>query len=102
MKVTPLLCILPYFNFAWNGTLRPNNSVQACNLVDYQMQLILMSRGRNRITTKVAESKSVLGAEFLFTTFSFDLVLTVQVFEIFYGAFTKSSWGTKDKPEEYI
>ena len=55
------------------------------------MQLILMSRGRNRITTKVAESKSVLSVEFLFTTFSFDLVLTVQVFEIFYGAFTKSS-----------
>ena len=90
------------FYFAWNGTLRPNNSVQARNLVDYQMQLIVMSQGRKRITTKVAESKSVLGAKFLFTTFSFDLVLTVQVFEIFYGAFTKYSWGTKDKPQEYI
>ena len=43
------------------------------------MQLILMSQGRNGKTTKVAESKLVLGAEFLFTTFSFDLVLTVQV-----------------------
>ena len=31
-------------------------------------------------TTKVAESKLVLGAEFLFTTFTFDLVLTVHVF----------------------
>ena len=39
-----------------------------------------MSRGRNGKTTKVAESKLVLGAEFLFTTFSFDLVLTAQVF----------------------
>ena len=31
-------------------------------------------------TTKVAESKLVLGAEFLFATFSFDLVLTAHVF----------------------
>ena len=31
-------------------------------------------------TTKVAESKLVLGAEFLFTTFTFDLVLTTHVF----------------------
>ena len=31
-------------------------------------------------TTKVAESKLVLGAEFLFTTFTFDLVLTAHVF----------------------
>ena len=31
-------------------------------------------------TTKIAESKLVLGAEFLFTTFSFDLVLTAHVF----------------------
>ena len=31
-------------------------------------------------TTKVAESKLVLGAEFLFTTFSFNLVLTAHVF----------------------
>ena len=31
-------------------------------------------------TTKVAESKLVLGAEFLFTTFTFDLVLTALVF----------------------
>ena len=41
-----------------------------------------MSRGRNSKTTKVAESNLVLGAEFLSTTFSFDLflVLTVEVF----------------------
>ena len=32
-----------------------------------------MSRERNSKTIKVAESKLVLGAEFLFTTFSFDL-----------------------------
>ena len=31
-------------------------------------------------TTKVAESKLVLGTEFLFTTFTFDLVLTAHVF----------------------
>ena len=31
-------------------------------------------------TTKVAESKLVLSAEFLFTTFTFDLVLTTRVF----------------------
>ena len=31
-------------------------------------------------TTKVAESKLVLGAEFLLTTFTFDLVLTALVF----------------------
>ena len=30
--------------------------------------------------TKVAESNLVLGAEFLFTTFSFDLVLPAHVF----------------------
>ena len=34
------------------------------------------SRRRNDKTNKVAESKSVLGGEFLFTTLSFDLVLT--------------------------
>ena len=68
------------FSFSWNGTLRPNNSVQAYNLVDCQMQLIVMSQGKNGKITKVTESKLVLGAEFLFTTFSLDLVLTVQVF----------------------
>ena len=31
-------------------------------------------------TTKVPESNLVLGAEFLFTTFTFDLVLTAHVF----------------------
>ena len=31
-------------------------------------------------TTKVAESKLVLGTEFLFTTFAFDLILTAHVF----------------------
>ena len=31
-------------------------------------------------TTKVAESKLVLGTEFLFTTFTFDLILTAHVF----------------------
>ena len=31
-------------------------------------------------TTKVAESKLVLGADFLFTTFTFDLVLTAHIF----------------------
>ena len=31
-------------------------------------------------TTKVAESKLVLGAEFLLTTFTFNLVLTAHVF----------------------
>ena len=39
-----------------------------------------MSRGRNGKTTKIAESKLVLVAEFLFTKFSFDLVLTAHVF----------------------
>ena len=43
-----------------------------------------MSRKRNSKTTKVAESKLVLGAKFLSTTFSFDLflVLTVEVFRV--------------------
>ena len=31
-------------------------------------------------TTKVAESKLVLGVEFLFTIFTFDLVLTAHIF----------------------
>ena len=39
-----------------------------------------MSRGRKDRTTKVAESNLVLGAEFLFTISSFNLVLTAQVF----------------------
>ena len=39
-----------------------------------------MSRGRNSKTNKVAESKLVLGAEFLSTTFNFDLVLIIEVF----------------------
>ena len=80
MEVTAILCILTYFHFAWKGTLRPNNSVQVYNLVDCQMQLIVMSQGKNGKITKVTESKLLLGAEFLFTTFSLDLVLTVQVF----------------------
>ena len=80
MEVTVLLWILTYFHFAGKGTLRLNNSVQAYNSVDCQMQLILVSRERNGKTTKVADSELVLGAEFLFTTFSFDLVLTVKVF----------------------
>ena len=33
-------------------------------------------------TTKVAESKLVLGVEFLFTTFTLDLVLTAHVFGV--------------------
>ena len=37
------------------------------------------SREKNK-TAKVAESKLVLRAEFLFTTFTFDLVLTAHVF----------------------
>ena len=41
-----------------------------------------MIRGRNGKTTKVTESKLVLDSEFLFSTFSFDLVLTVQVFGV--------------------
>ena len=41
-----------------------------------------MSRGRNGKTTKIAKSKLVLGADFLFTTFSFDLVLTAYVFSV--------------------
>ena len=43
MRVTALLCILTYFHFTGKGTVRPNNSVQAYNSVDCQMQLILMS-----------------------------------------------------------
>ena len=39
-----------------------------------------MSRGRNGRTTKVAKSKLVLSAEFLLTTFSFDLILNAHVF----------------------
>ena len=35
---------------------------------------------RNDKTTKVAERKLVLRAEFFFTAFNFDLVLTAQVF----------------------
>ena len=68
------------FHFARKGTLRPNNSAQAYNSVEFQRHLILMSRGRNSKTTKVAESNLVLGAEFLFKTFGFDLALSAQVF----------------------
>ena len=41
-----------------------------------------MSRGRNDKNTKVAVSKLVLGAKFLFATFSFDLILAAQVFYV--------------------
>ena len=40
---------------------------------------LMESREKGK-TTKVAESKLVLSAEFLFTTFTFDLVLTTRVF----------------------
>ena len=39
-----------------------------------------MTRGKNSKSTKVAESKLVLGAELLFKIFRFDLVLSAQVF----------------------
>ena len=61
-------------SFYLKGTLRPNNSVQVYDSIEWQKHLILISRRRNDKTTKLAESKLVLGAEFLFTTFSFDLV----------------------------
>ena len=80
MEVTALLCVFTCFHFAWTGTLSPNNSVQAYNSVDCQVQLTLMFRGRNSKTNKVAERKLVLVAEFLFTTSSFGLILTIQVF----------------------
>ena len=81
MKVTTLESNIA-LSFCLKATLRPYNSIQAYNSVDYQKYLILMSRGRNSKTTKVAESNLVLGAKFLSTTFSFDslLVLTVEVF----------------------
>ena len=60
MEVKALLCIMTYFHFAWKGTLRPNNSVQAYNSADCQKQLILMSQEGNDKTTKVAENKLVL------------------------------------------
>ena len=56
------------------------NSVQVYDIVERKMHLILMSRGRNGKTTKVTESNLVLCAEFLLTTFSFDLALTAHVF----------------------
>ena len=65
------------FHFAWKGTLRPNNPVQAYDSVRWQKYLILMSWVRNGKNTKVAESKIILGAEFLCTTFIFDLVCNV-------------------------
>ena len=80
MEVTTLESNALPFLFAWKGTLRPNNSAQAYNLVECQEHLILMSRGRNSKTTEVAESKFVLGAKFLFTTLSFNLLLTARVF----------------------
>ena len=48
-----------------------------------------MSRGKNDKNTKVAVSKLVLGAKFLFTTFSFDLILAAQVF---YVALHQNFW----------
>ena len=82
MEVTTLESNALPFHFAWKGTLRPYNSVQAYNSVDCQKHLTLMSRERNSKTTKVAENKLVLGTEHLSTAFSFDLflVLTVDVF----------------------
>ena len=51
------------FHFARKGTLRPYNSVQAYNSVSCQKYLILMSRGRNSKSNKVA--KLVLDANVL-------------------------------------
>ena len=82
MEVTTLESNALPFYFAWKGTPRPYNPAQGYNSVDCQKHLILVCRGRNSKTTKVAESMLVLGAEFLSTAFSFDLflVLTVAVF----------------------
>ena len=41
-------------SFCLKGTLRPNNSVQVYDSVEWQKHLILMSRGRNGKTTKVS------------------------------------------------
>ena len=82
VEVTTLESNALPLHFAWKGTLKHYSSVQAYNSVDCQKHLILMSRERNSKTPKVAESKLVLGAEFLSTAFNFDLflVLTVEVF----------------------
>ena len=82
MEVTTLESNASPFHFAWKDTLRPYNSVQTYNAGDCQNHLILMSRERNSKTTKVAERKLVLGAEFLSTPLSFGLflVLTAEVF----------------------
>ena len=67
-------------SFCLKGTLRPNNSVQVYDSVEWQKHLIFYgSREKGKIT-KVAESKLVLDAEFLFTTFTLYLVLTAHVF----------------------
>ena len=67
-------------NFCLKGTLIPNNSVQVYDSVEWQKHLILMNWRTNDKITKVAERKLVLGVDFLFTTFSFNLVLTARVF----------------------
>ena len=59
-------------SFCLKGYSETYNSVQAYNSVDCQKYSILMSPGRNSKTNKAAESKLVLGAEFLSITFSFD------------------------------
>ena len=61
MKVTTLDSNAFSFHFARKSTLRPYNSVHAYNSVDCQKHLTLMSRERNSKTTKIAESKLVLG-----------------------------------------
>ena len=94
MKVTTLESNALPFHFAWKGTLRPYNSVHAYNSVDCQKHLTLMSWERNSKTTKVAESRLVLGTEFLSIAFSFDLflVLTVEVFCVALYSIIVSSW----------
>ena len=79
-KVTTLESNALPFHFAWKGTLRPNNSAQAYNSIKCRKNLILMSRGKNSKSTKVAESMLALGAELLFKIFRFDLVLSAEVF----------------------
>ena len=71
--------------FCFKGTLRPNNSVQVYDSIEWQKHLIIISRGRKAKLPKLLKvGAELLSAELLFTTFTFDLVLTATYFVLHY------------------
>ena len=77
IEVTTLQSNAFPFHFAWR--ILWNLMIQFRSMIEWKAFYLNESSEKGK-TANVAKSKLVLGAEFLLTTFTFDLVLTTHVF----------------------